>query len=181
MISVPGKINIRTIAGRLGAFNVGTLDCSIGSFTVKDPTIDEFEEGIYEGDFVIERIKPNSYFSGGRMVVEVRATLSAIMISKNAIPAPAEHESLEQDPLLEDCNNNPPMPENPAPIPFEIDSKGEVEEAALINLFGAIWPLGSVVKLDPVVGRVLLRKQIDYLKQSGYKYDVSNTLWKKGV
>jgi hypothetical protein len=180
MISVPGKINIRTITGRLGAFNVGTLDCSIGSFTVKDPTIDEFEEGIYEGDFVIEKIKPNSYFSGGRMVVEVRATLSAIMISKNAIPAPAEPESLEQDPLLEDCNNNDFAPEAPAPIPLEIDSEGEVEEAALINLFGAIWPLGSVVKLDPVVGRALLRQQVDYLKQSGYKYNASNQVWKKG-
>lgn len=181
MISVPGKINIRTINGRLGSFNVGTLDCSLGSFTVKDPTIDEFEEGIYEGDFVIEKIKPNGYFSGGRMVVEVRATLSAIMIDRNAIPAPAEHESLEQDPLLEDCNNKEPMPEVSPPIPFEIDSEGEVEEAALINLFGAIWPLGSVVKLDPVVGRAVLRQQCDYLKQSGYKYDAPNLVWKKGV
>lgn len=180
MISVPGKINIRTITGRLGAFNVGTLDCSIGSFTVKDPTIDEFEEGIYEGDFVIEKIKPNSYFSGGRMVVEVRATLSAIMIARNTIPAPAAPESLEQDPLLEDCINNQSFSEAPAPIPFEIDSEGEVEESALINLFGAIWPLGSVVKLDPVVGRALLRQQVDYLKQSGYKYNASNQVWKKG-
>lgn len=181
MISVPGKINIRTINGRLGSFNVGTLDCSLGSFTVKDPTIDEFEEGNYEGDFVIEKIKPNVYFSGGRMVVEVRATLSAIMISKHAIPAPAAHESLEQDPLLEDCINNEPLSDAPAPIPFEIDANGDVDEAAFFKLFGALWPLGSVVKLDPVVGRAVLRQQCDYLKQSGYKYDAPNLTWKKGA
>ncbi len=60
MISVPGKINIRSIPGRYGSFNVGTLEGSIGSFTVKDSSIEGFEQGVYEGDFVIEKIKPYS-------------------------------------------------------------------------------------------------------------------------
>ena len=182
MISVPGKINIRSVPGRFGSFNVGTLDCSLGSFTVKDATIEEFEEGVYEGDFVIEKIKPNSYFSGGRMVVEIRAALSAIMIAKHAIPSPAQHESLEQDPLIEDYNGNEPEPVPPQAIPFEVNAQGEVDDdEGLAKLFGALWPVGSVVKLDPTVGRASLRQQCDYLKQSGYKYDAPNLTWKKGV
>jgi hypothetical protein len=180
MISVPGKITVRAISGRNGSFNVGTLDCSLGSFTVKDATIEEFDEGIYEGDFVIDKIKPSSYFTGGRLVVEIRATLSAIMIAKHAIPAPVQPESLEQDPLVEDLDNCLQSP--PLPIPFEVDERGEIDDdQGLERLFGALWPLGSVIKLDPTVGRGVLRQQCDYLKQSGYKYDAPNLTWKRGA
>ena len=184
MISVPGKINIRSVPGRFGSFNVGTLDCSLGSFTVKDATIEEFEEGVYEGDFVIEKIKPNSYFSGGRMVIEIRAALSAIMIARHALPTPAQQESLEQDPLVEDFNTNSAMADSQSPIaiPFEVNANRDVDDdKTLTKLFGALWPVGSVVKLDPTVGRAVLRQQCDHLKQSGYKYDAPNLTWKKGV
>ncbi len=180
MISVPGKINIRSVPGRFGSFNVGTLDCSIGSFTVKDATIEEFEEGVYEGDFVIEKIKPNSYFSSGRMVGEVRATLSAIVIAKHAGPSPVQHESLEQDPLVEDFNqvfsSLEPEP-MPLPIPYPLDPQGDADEEGF--LFSG--PLGSVVKLDPTIDRGLFRQQKEYLKSVGYKFDAGNQTWKKGV
>ncbi len=186
MISVPGKINIRSIPGRYGSFNVGTLDCSIGSFTVKDSSIEEFEQGVYEGDFVIEKIKPNSYFSGGRMVVEVRATLSAIMIAKHTQPSPANDESLEQDPLLEDLDSHAEphtvIPQENRDESASYDSpQSEGGDSGVAKLFGVLWPLSSVVKLDPTVGRALLRQQCDYLKQHGYKYDAPNLTWKKGA
>lgn len=102
MISVPGTINIAERHGRFGSFNVGTLECSLGSFTVKDSSIEEFDPGIYHGDFVIEKIKPVSYLAGSRLVVEVRATLSAILLSGDAEPLPSHYESLERDPIEED-------------------------------------------------------------------------------
>jgi hypothetical protein len=181
MISVPGKINIRTIPGRFGSFNVGTLECSIGSFTVKDSSIEEFEEGVYEGDFVIEKIKPNSYFSAGRMVVEIRATLSAIMIGRHTQPSPAQQESLEQDPLLEDAEGNPnhtPHIESQGSLEVPSDEAGEVD---LAGLFGPLWPLGSHVKLDPTINRAVFRQQKEYLKQSGYTFEASTQSWKRGV
>lgn len=170
MISVPGKINIRAIPGRHGTFNVGTLECSIGSFTVKDATIEEFDEGVYEGDFVIHKISPNSYFSGGRLVVEIRATLNAIIIAKHVTPEPAQHESLEQDPLVEF--------EATKAIPYVLNSKGEVAEEAEY-LFSE--PLGSVVKLDPTIDRGLFRQQKEYLKSAGYKFDAGTQVWKLGA
>lgn len=183
MISVPGKINIRTIPGRFGNFNVGTLECSLGSFTIKDSSIEEFEEGVYEGDFVIEKIKPNSYFSAGRMVIEIRATLSAIMIGRHTQPSPAQQESLEQDPLLEDGKDDRyQVPESESSIPFEsADKNGAPVDEDPAGLFGILWPLGSRVKLDPTINRGLFRQQKDYLKQAGYAFDASSQSWKMGA
>ena len=233
MISVPGTINIAERHGRFGTFNVGTLECSIGSFTVKDSSIEEFDPGIYHGDFVIEKIKPLSYLAGSRLVVEVRATLSAILLSGDAEPLPSHYESLERDPIEEDAEpsnfdapisppgartrgsyrprqsrQHPDVPQHPAPhahafvpqpectpqadysseAPFYGDASGYDANAHSFDssflpdaadLFGVLWPIGRVVKLDPTIDRGLFRQQKDYLKNNGYRFSATEQNWVK--
>ncbi|BCD97679.1 DUF3275 family protein [Marinagarivorans cellulosilyticus] len=183
MITVPGKINIRTISGRFGDFNVGTLECSIGSFSVKDPAIDEFSEGVYTGSFVIESIKPDSYVASGRMVVEVRARLKGIMLD-DELSLPSEPESYEQDPLEQECQS---VKDVQAPAASaKVDSKAETSNltpAADENdggcLFGVLWPLGSVVRLDSTIERLRLRQQKKFLQDNGYSFRVAQQHWVK--
>src|SRR5699024_5120220 len=75
MIQLRGNINIRTIDGRRGPFNVGALVTPLGEFKVKDACLDQFDEGRYSGEFTIERIYPATYFAATRLIIEVRAQL----------------------------------------------------------------------------------------------------------
>ncbi len=233
MISVPGTINIAERHGRFGTFNVGTLECSIGSFTVKDSSIEEFDPGIYHGDFVIEKIRPLSYLAGSRLVVEVRATLSAILLSGDAEPLPSHYESLERDPIEEDVEHShsdapysapgprsrgnyrprqsrqhldapqppahsaqgfvdqpeiPPQADYSSDTPYFGDATGYgpaphsfeppfLPDAA--DLFGVLWPIGRVVKLDPTIDRGLLRQQKGYLESNGYRFIAREQNWVK--
>ena len=172
MITVPGTINVRSIPGRYGDFNVGTLECSIGSFTVKDATIEEFDEGSYDGDFVIDTIKPNSYFSGGRLVVEVRAYLQSILLKHDTVAQPAVPESLEQDPLEAE---QPELANKASAIPQQDSS----DDSHLSELYAELWPLATIVKLDPSIDRAKFRQQKTYLKENGYRFVATKQHWIK--
>ena len=178
MISVPGTIQIRCISGRFGNFNTGTLKCSLGTFSVKDASIEEFDEGSYSGDFLIEEIKPGSYTtSSGGLVIEVRATLNKIILHKGVLPEPVEPQQFEQDPIEEVIHSNisPAAPELMSPLTnVAVDSPEEGEA-----LFQYLWPLGKVVKLDSTINRALLRKQISYLNLNGYEFVASEQRWVK--
>ncbi|MDZ7922876.1 MAG: DUF3275 family protein [Marinagarivorans sp.] len=200
MISIPGTINIRTLAGRFGEFNVGTLQCSLGTFTVKDSTIDEFYEGSYTGTFFIETIGPNSYLASGRLVVEVRAKLNAILLNDDALPA--EPETLERDAMEDEVVQPPHIAEvidsSPVAEPLCIPaipvvddepqahadnglsgngSSGNGLSGEMAKLFGELWPLAASVKLDPTIDRAVFRTQKDHLKSIGYRFQASTQTW----
>lgn len=179
MVTVPGTINIRSVPGRFGDFNVGTLECDLGTFSVKDPSIEEFDPGIYHGDFVIDKIKPSSYISGGRLVVEVRATLLEILLSEGYEPEPPAFEPLEQDPIEEDHadTNNGRGYHSPAPSGYAYSSTPDDD---VVSLFGHLWPLDDVVKLDATVHRSILRQQKDYLDSMGYTFIPARQHWVRG-
>ncbi|MCQ4231998.1 DUF3275 family protein, partial [Pseudomonas stutzeri] len=44
-------------------------------------------------------------------------------------------------------------------------------------LFGTLWPLGPVVKIDPTVGRQLIRDQSKRLGELGYELDFRSQQW----
>ncbi len=103
MITLAGTLTVRSINGRYGPFNVGTLLTEIGEFTIKDRLIEELSEGKYRGEFVVVQIKPASYFAAGRLVVEVRALLDDIQLDEDE--ALAEHEKTvvtDSDPIEEE-------------------------------------------------------------------------------
>lgn len=202
MLKLSGILAIRSIKGARGDFNVGRLVTEIGEFAVKDPLIEEYEEGRYEGEFGISGIFPSTYFTNGRTVVEIRARLGSIALKgieqltdEDTLPV-VEHDPIEEAPKpivaeapLEIANLEPAVhgavvdaiPPADAPIPVmsieeEIIFRNEQEYR---RLFGTLWPLQSKVKLDPTVDRQAFRAQRDALKDLGFKFQPLGQLWVK--
>lgn len=198
MITIPGQLAIKTIHGRNGDFNVGRLATSIGEFVVKNAELDQYDEGKYEGDFVITEIRPSTYSANGRMVIEIRAHLGGMTLSNIDALSRDDARRLspqEVDPIDEEAlAPAPAAPKAPArgkargprdPLvdttPFGSDpattasvAPVEEEDAAL---FGTLWPLDAIVKLDATVDRRVLRQQRDRLGALGYEFAPLSQDW----
>ena len=107
IIKMPGRLSVKTIHGRNGPFNVGRLATSLGEFVIKDPQLDQFSEGVFDGEFLVQQIKPASYFAGGRLVVEVRAKVGEILPTDDGVmmtqSADQDVDSAAMHPLAEDA------------------------------------------------------------------------------
>ncbi|HLV16705.1 MAG TPA: DUF3275 family protein [Pseudomonas sp.] len=203
MIKIPGRLTVRTIHGRNGPFNVGRLAASIGEFVIKDPQLDQFSEGVFEGEFLLLEIRPASYFAGGRLVVEVRAKVGEMLLTEDGMLVTLlgpSFDSAEMDPLEEEAAPAPPVPSAPpapwpgepmappapttqveageAPGPQAPDARAAGQEANPdAELFGLLWPLGPSVKLDPTVDRAMFRRQVSRLKELGYRFQAPTQTW----
>lgn len=184
MIKIPGQLVIQRKSGRFGSFSVGTLNSTLGNFAVKNAEFDQYPEGKYEGEFCISKIHLGSYTTNGRVIFELRAklenmTLSGVdQLSKEDVkklehqePDPVDEEIQQKIPVvshdpLKDTTQFGTQPSKPK----KAKSKPEKENDEA--LFGLLWPLGEVVKLDATVDRLKLRKQIDRLGQLGYKIEL---------
>ncbi|OWJ93203.1 hypothetical protein B6S59_17380 [Pseudomonas sp. A46] len=199
-IIVPGQLTLRTIHGRNGPFNVSRLVTPIGEFVVKDPELEQYAEGKYEGEFVIRYIFPKAYPAGGGMRFEIRAKLDGMALSgitKLSKDEARKFGPQEVDPLEEEQNNpaadtttsphSPAAPSAKDPLidttPFGVDKSTEAsastsavdgEDAAL---FGLLWPLDEAVKLDSTIDRRTLRLQCSRLNQLGYAFDAKAQSW----
>lgn len=196
MVKFRGQIKVKRINGRKGVFSVGTLVTSIGEFAVKNSGLDQYEEGLYEGVFVVAHIEPASYVTGnGRIIVEIRALVTEMAITRaeskviDAVP-------VEIDPLDEAQIVAPPPKAPPAPVvvPKAADKErmqpqqptAEQTPVATqpkeadpdVELFGELWPLANVVKLDPT-DRARLRAQADRLKQIGFRFNAGQQQWER--
>ncbi len=197
MITIPGQLAIKTIHGRNGDFNVGRLATSIGDFVVKNAELDQYAEGKYEGDFVIAEIRPSTYSANGRMVIEIRALLGGMTLSNIDALSRDEARRLspqEVDPIDEEAQAPAPAtpkapakakPRNPRdPLvdttPFGSEPAASPDasaEADDVALFGALWPLSEIVKLDATVDRRVLRQQRDRLGALGYEFAPLSQDW----
>lgn len=196
MITVPGQLAIKTINGRNGSFNVGRLKTSIYSFTVKDAELDQYKEGVYEGEFVIDHIYVRSYPINSGMAFEIRAVLGEMTLTNadrltsedassmaKAEPDPADEEKVPPPAPAIPVSQPAPDPSTAAPPAAASDAPAEdaakaasedappAEDSADASLFGVLWPLGDHVKLDTTVPRQLLREQIRRLDKLGYTMD----------
>lgn len=199
MITLPGQLAIRTIHGRNGDFNVGRLATSIGEFVIKNAELDQYREGKYEGDFVITEIRPSTYNTSGRMVIEIRAHLGGMTLS-NIDPLSRDEANRlspqEVDPIDEEAQTpapavastpveaKAPASSDPlvdtAPFGADVPPKPAATQTAQdedATLFGALWPLGDVVKLDATVDRRVLRQQRDRLGVLGYEFAPLSQDW----
>lgn len=169
MFTLSGVLAIRTIEGRYGPFNVARLTTELGEFAVKDTLLDQYAEGKYAGEFGISRIYPAHYLTGGRLVIEVRATLETLALAGiDALTAEDATPTVEPDPIDETAAA-PAEPAPPAPSEDDVD------------LFGALWPLGPQVKLDPTVDRARFRRQKTRLDQLGYTFQPLGQIWEKSA
>lgn len=196
MIKLSGVLTIRIITGRHGDFRVGRLVTDIGEFAVKDAVLDQYDEGNYEGDFGVRRIFPSYYSAGGRLVVEVRAELSAIALS-GINPLVQQETLLEQDPLDEDkartevvktdadlaghdTGSELAVQSNMLNVTLaQTDDSGANQDDQDAQLFGLLWPLSDPIKLDPTVDRNRFRQQRDRLKALGYCFKPVGQRWVK--
>jgi len=200
MITLSGQLAIKTIHGRNGDFNVGRLATPIGEFVVKNAELDQYDEGKYEGDFIIAEIRPATYTANGRMVIEIRAQLGGMTISSIDALNCDEAKRLspqEIDPIDEEAQApvvvqpEPPKgkPRNPRhplvdttpfgsepELPVSAEGLPDADDAAL---FGLLWPLGDVVKLDATVERRVMRQQRDRLMALGYSFEPLSQDWHK--
>ena len=194
MITIPGQLAIKTIHGRNGPFNVGRLATAIGEFVIKNAELDQYDEGKYDGEFVITEIRPSMYTTSGRMVIELRAHLGGMTLSdidrlskdeahrltpqeidpideERQTPSPATPVPSLAEPATR-AASNPLVDTTPfgAPAPTKPVPQGETGMQDDAALFGALWPLESVVKLDATVHRRTLRQQRDRLTALGYTF-----------
>jgi hypothetical protein len=204
MVTLPGQLAIKTIHGRNGDFNVGRLTISIGEFVVKNPELDQYAEGKYDGDFVIVEIRPYTYTANGRMVIETRALLGGMTLSNIDTLSCDEATRLmpqEVDPIDEETQAPIAVPDkapakarkakatsNPLvdTTPFGVETPATVAARVIEAeddeaLFGTLWPLGEVVKLDATVERRLLREQRDRLGALGYTFAPLSQDWHLSV
>ena len=128
-IVVPGQLTLRTIRGRNGPFTVGRLTTHLGVFEVKDPELEQYPEGKYDGEFIIRYIFPKSYPVGGGMRFEIRASLDGMTlngIDKLSRDEARSFATQDVDPLDEELGTQPAAtpakpskaskPAKPAPV-----------------------------------------------------------------
>jgi len=118
MITLSGQLAIRSVIGRNGAFNVAKLATTIGEFSIKDAVLDQYEEGKYQGDFVISQIKPSYYCTrSGTLIVETRAYLESMTLDEKDALSREEAAAVTpsvQDPAEEETVKPKPQAAKPA-------------------------------------------------------------------
>ena len=187
---------VKTIHGRNGPFNVADLDTAIGSFKVKDPILDQFEEGRYGATVWIEEIYVGNYIAYGRSVTEIRARLHDIQVlDENQEPVPPEQP--EPDPIEEEVSTSNPtvQPNEPQETPVAPDGvltdHSNQHDAAPDDTSPALPVASDVfdqdtleaiaarlpIKLDPTIDRAILRQQTKALKEQGYRFAAREQTW----
>ncbi|WMY72512.1 DUF3275 family protein [Buttiauxella selenatireducens] len=201
-VMMAGKLVIKTINGRNGDFNVGLLETAIGSFSVKDRELEQYTAGVYKGQFVIGRIFMHAWSYGANSGAEIRARLDAMSIESNDALNPGDEQKLSppvNDPLDEEISVEtvavasvarpgegkaevvPPLVGHETNRPqFTVPTLAELENGDQA-LFGCLWPLGEVVKLDATAPRQVLRQQKARLSQLGYDFNAQEQHFAKAA
>ncbi|MDR5647809.1 DUF3275 family protein [Burkholderia cenocepacia] len=185
MISLSGTLDVRTIKGSNGPFQVGELTTSVGEFKVKDKILEQFEPGAYTGTFLIDKIYPHSYVWYGKVTVEIRARLADVQLDNDEPfsetgEAPA---ATEPDPADEERAPATAATTRAEDTPVSVQPESEAGELYLPDLFGTELAdaivAGKPVKLDPTVDRAVLRRQRDQLRAFDYALQASTQTWLK--
>lgn len=195
-ISLSGRLRVKRITGANGPFCVGDLETEIGEFRIKDAVLDQFDEGLYQGQFWVQQIFPWSYSTNGRMVIEIRAKLADLQIEGHTRARVEARDSVEPDPAKETPMPDP-LPsappttaaskERPVPADDNADTADTppqldptADNASDQSLFGELFAAvveRQPVKLDPTIDRILFRRQRDRLKSLGYTFQASQQSW----
>lgn len=203
-LSVRGQLAIRIISGRNGPFRVGRLITHFGEFEIKDPELEQYPEGKYDGEFLIRYIFLRSFPVGGNIRCEIRASLYGMTLNGADIlnhDEAGRFATQDIDPIDEE-SEAPPATTLARPIkasrsttpttaqasddplvdttPFGVDTLSATAGDTGTGdpaLFGILWPLGESVKLDPTIDRRTLRSQIARLGELGYTLDFTTQAW----
>lgn len=200
MIVIRGVLKVKEYNGKNGRFCTGDLQTSIGSFKVKEAILEQFEEGMYEGEFFIEQVFLSAYIYQGRSMTDIRARVTDIHLD-SADEGNVADELTEPDPTIDESVSNAPSTQvvsqkiNTVEAQSnEAEAKLEHSESAganktyssevdseLSSLFGEELALlvhrGDKVKLDPTVDRPIFAQQRTKLKALGYRFNALEQTW----
>jgi len=208
MVNVKGVLTVKHRDGVNGRFSVGDLATTLGDFKVKESILDQFEEGRYEGEFVIQSIYlGRPYISRGSLITDIRAKVVEINLDvveegeieqpTSAEPDPIEEAKVEEAiaskvTFVNDSDDSNSDNVKIAPQPdvksensneFKLSDDVAKDYEVLINEVGSelVYQIANKqpVKLDPTVDRALFYKQRDALKAHGYRFNAMTQSWSK--
>lgn len=177
MNTITGRLVVNTIVGKFGEFNVGTLYSSLGDFVVKYDGLDEFNEGTYEGRFIVQRTYQKTRKFRVGIIIEPVAEIDEILLDEVYEGGQEDLPSPIPDPVEEELEEDHQGQESVESALASVSENSSDEDSQV--LFGGLWPIGGTVKLDPTVGRAVFRQQRDYLKANGYGFSSKEQVWVK--
>ena len=189
---------------RNGAFCIADLMTDFGEFKVKDPILDQFDEGEYQGTVWISEIYLAQYVAYGKGVTEIRARIHDLQIdaeNKRSVP----REPIEPDPMDEPDHTRVKAQPAPPPAPAAAPGANPGEKDRRFDKFktkdaakpkpeapkrqgedlSEVFDLSILdklnqrepLKLDATVDRALLRKQAAILGAQGYAFNATEQTW----
>lgn len=181
-IWLEGELKIRIVEGRNGPFPIGTLTTSLGTFMVKDQIIEQFESGVYKGQFCVTQFFQADFDVPGKKIVEQRVSLSNLLIDEggeNFCEVPSDEPDPVNEKLPQELVHSTAVESKQ---PSEDDSSDEEEDNRLYEenqVLEAVEEGQETIKLDSTVSRALLRELTTILKKSGYRYYPANREWRR--
>jgi len=189
--------------GRFGDFCVADLISDIGEFKVKDPLLDQFNDGEYTGTAWISEIYLAQYIAWGKAITEIRARLHDLQLnSMGELPpeaGPSEPDPAEEVPAARRTQQPQPAvaPADTAtahiadlkqrlqelgrkPKTTATEPKTETPDKAYKELFGDLWAditNRAPVKFDPTVDRLVIRQQSAAMHKLGYEFKPIEQTW----
>lgn len=98
-----GQLKVIECQGSRGPFNVGELTTCLGEFKVIDQWLEQFNPGVFEGEFWIAALEPRSRQWKTRLFVEVQAKVVDFKINDaDSDSSTSASEVPERDPILDD-------------------------------------------------------------------------------
>lgn len=183
IITIPGTLEVRLVGSKRGPFKVGTLTCSVGTFTVRDEwLLKEFGVGQYTGQFDVSEITHYSYQYCG----EVRAAIRAVIDSWRLDGEEDEWLDADSDVAFADEAGDEPLAfaDDTPEAEAEAADIGEYEDDNVLLLRryhasdeGEIWRYGDDYRIDSTIGRENIWQCRQALVALGYQLNTKARTW----
>lgn len=179
-IKTTGTLIVRRRSGRFGAWSEAELKTPEGDFKVKDKVLDQYDEGEYEGEFLITQFYIKTHTTGNRSWSDLMAQVDEFFIER-AYEKPVPPEEQPGDPAEEEVAQQQAQAIPPSESVAPATPEAQPVVTPDLQLFGdelyALLRDRQAVNLDPSVGVVQFRQQRDRLRQLGYVFGSKTKSW----
>ncbi len=188
MFKLSGQLNLTRYKTKKGSFfSVGELIAEEGIFQVKGSAFDQFQEGIFEGTFIVARIRLESKLYKGRLFSNIVADLEQFDMQ----PISCVSEGLEVDRAIhstvstEDEEADSSTPSEPS------SDNSDAREAFILHLNEVFGTANGVVDQFDLKQRIKFEfdstsdqekrktffKVTKFLNDNGYLFDDRQQAW----
>ena len=179
-IQVEGNLQIIRRSGKNGDFTVGELSTHIGKFRIKNSVLDEFEQGSYEGFFLITRVfNVTNTTPTGQVWVSLCADLDWEALRIYNQSEKVESETLETSATIAEITEEAPdeTPTDEPATPIHSDDDNLISDATVLQQM--LDDGVAEIKLDNTLeDRALFRSLLNAIKETGnYKFSPNGQKW----